>query len=369
MGKTEMGRILTTASLVALAAGTASAGGIERSLLSVAPLFEDGNYVELTFGYFNPSVSGVGAGPFAGLTSGDMAGDYNDVSLAFKSDLNEQMSIAVILDQPLGADVLYPTANAPYPFAGSNATVDTQAMTFFLRYELENHVSLYGGVRLQTVNGDVGIIAPMLTPAFTNYAMNADKQTEVGYALGVAWEKPEIAARVALTYNSAINYDLDTTETGLAPFGLTGVMPVTTPQSVNLEFQTGVAENTLLFGLIRWVDWTEFEITPPYLGVPIVEYDNDTITYNIGIGRQFTEQWAGAVQIGYEPSSGTPQGNLGPTDGFTSIGIAGTYSIENTDISAGATWVNIGDTTTRTIGSDFTDNSGWGFGFQVSSNF
>ena len=40
---------------------------------------------------------------------------------------------------------------------------------------------------------------------------------------------------------------------------------VDTPQSVQLDFQTGVAPKTLVFGYVRWVDWSEFSISPARL--------------------------------------------------------------------------------------------------------
>jgi len=52
------------------------------------------------------------------------------------------------------------------------------------------------------------------------------------------------------------------------------VTEIKTPQSVNLEFQTGIAKVTLLFGSVRWVDWTAFNIFPadfPDVN-PIVSY-------------------------------------------------------------------------------------------------
>ena len=74
---------------------------------------------------------------------------------------------------------------------------------------------------------------------------------------------------------------------------------VDTPQSVTLDFQTGVAPKTLVFGSIRWVDWSEFAISPPLyepataalLGEPrpLVDYADDWWTYNLGVGRQLTD--------------------------------------------------------------------------------
>lgn len=361
-----MERVLVTVSAFALGAGSALAGGIERSAQSVAPLFEAGNYVELSFGTFSPDVSGTFGGV---LPSGDMAGNQFTYSLAYKQALSDQLDLALIVDQPVGADVSYPASFAPYPFAGSNAEVRSTAVTGLMRYRFPSNVSVYGGLRAESVKGNVQIIAPAVTPAFTNFQMNADRDYGVGYVLGVAWEKPEIAARVALTYNSAIKHTLDTVETGLAPIGLPGQMDVEIPQSVNLEFQTGIAADTLLFGSVRWVDWTAFDITPPNLGVPIVSYSNDSVTYNLGVGRKFNDHWSGAIFVGYEDHKGGSVGNLGPTDGYKSVGIAATYTMDNVKITGGIRYVDIGDATTSTIGSQFTGNHGVGAGIRVGYSF
>ncbi len=37
-----------------------------------------------------------------------------------------------------------------------------------------------------------------------------------------------------------------------------------TPQSVNIDFQTGVAANTLAFANLRWVHWDQFAVTPKH---------------------------------------------------------------------------------------------------------
>ncbi|MGB3177050.1 MAG: outer membrane protein transport protein [Albidovulum sp.] len=363
-----MKRMIIAAGAVATCTTAAFAGGIERSSQSVAPLFEAGNYFEFSFGSFSPSVSGAGAGPFTGTASGDMATSYLSYSFAYKRALNDRLDMAIIVDQPIGADVQYPVSGAPYPFAGSYAEVRSLAVTGLLRYKMPSNISVYGGLRVEAVKGTLGIIAPTINPAFTNYGLVGDQDIGVGYVVGAAWEKPEIAARVALTYNSAIDHTLDTSETGLAAAAIPGQMDVEVPQSLNLEFQTGIAANTLLFGSIRWVDWTAFNITPPTLGSAVVSYDDDVITYNLGIGRKFNDQWAGAVTLGYEKSGGTPVGNLGPTDGYRSIGVAATYTVDKMKITGGVRYVDIGDAVT-TIGSNFNDNSGIGAGIRVGFNF
>ena len=354
-----MKRILTT--MVALmTAGGVQAGGVERSSQSVAILFEKGRYAELSFGHFAPDVSGT-VGP---SSSGDMAPSYNSWSLGYKMDIGERMALALILDQPIGADVAYPGTYVPagsYPLAGTTADLSSSAITALLRYSFENNVSVYGGLRYQTVHGVVSI------PVVGGYTMETNHDSELGYVVGLAWEKPEIAARVALTYNSAITHSLESVEFG----ALASEFDTEVPQSVNLEFQTGIAKDTLLFGSIRWVDWSEFTIDPPFYppAIPLVSYSKDRVTYNLGIGRRFNETWSGAVTLGYEPSDGELTGNLGPTDGMRSIGLAATYTRDNMKITGGIRYVDIGDATTNTVGGNFSGNSGVGVGIRVGYSF
>lgn len=352
--------LLVTAAILA-ATSAAHAGGVERSTQSVAILFEEGRYAELSFGRFAPDVSGsVGGGA---VSSGDMAGDYNSWSLGYKMDIGDRMSFAMILDEPIGADVNYPASAAPYPLAGSTAELTSSAITALLRYKFENNVSVYGGLRYQTVHGEVSL------PSVGGYTLDTNYDSELGYVVGVAWEKPEIAARVALTYNSAIKHNLESVEFGAVP----GTFETEVPKSVNLEFQTGIAKDTLLFGSIRWVDWTSFIIDPPAYPAPLgnlVDYAGDRTTYNLGIGRRFNENWSGAVTIGYEKSDGATTGNLGPSDGMKSIGLAATYTMDNMKITGGVRYVDIGDATTNPpISGVFTDNSGVGVGIRVGYTF
>jgi long-subunit fatty acid transport protein len=237
-------------------------------------------------------------------------------------------------------------------------------VTALLRYKFQNNVSLYGGLRHQTVKGVVALAS--------GYTLETNNDSELGYVVGLSWEKPEIAARVALTYNSAITHSLESVELGAPSAGF----DTEVPQSVNLEFQTGIAKDTLLFGSIRWQEWSAFVINPPVFDglpgtpTPLVSYASDRVTYNIGVGRRFNENWSGAVTLGYEPSDGELTGNLGPTDGFASVAVAATYTMDNVKITGGVRYVEIGDATANVgPGAPFTDNSGVGVGIKVGYTF
>lgn len=53
-----MKNILTVGAALMLTTTAATAGGIDRSGQSIGAIFEDGKYVELSYGYVTPSVSG-----------------------------------------------------------------------------------------------------------------------------------------------------------------------------------------------------------------------------------------------------------------------------------------------------------------------
>ena len=369
-----MKKTLTTLGALALTTAAAHAGGIDRSGQSILAIFEKGDYAELSFGRVMPDVSGVATAPYGGFASGDMAADYNQIGMAVKTDLSKNLSFALILDQPFGADVNYPVLAVPpavYYAAGSTATLTTTALTGVLKYTTESNVSVYGGLRYEEMNARASV------PFVASYRVSSDTSGAAGYLVGVAYEKPEIALRVALTYNSKISHDFNTVESSLLTGGLdvASTTTVNSPQSVNLDFQTGVAKDTLVFGSIRWVDWSSFVIDPTNYppASPLVSYDNDTVTYSLGIGRRFNENWAGAISVGYEGKSGGFASNLGPTDGKKSITIGATYTKDNLKISGGVSYVMIGDAQTTlngtTASGQFTDNSALGVGFRIGYSF
>ncbi len=389
-----MNRILAGASLLALSTVSAQAGGIDRSGQSMAVIFEQGTYAELSFGSVSPDVSGVQVvsfppalgGTVAGSRSGDMTKSYIQASAAMKHDYGDKLSVALILDQPYGADVEYGMGTG-YFASGAFAQLRSEAVTTVARYKFNDNFSVHGGLRYQRLTAEAlipYITLPVGPLAGTAYSVNGDRDDGWGYLVGVAYERPEIAMRVALTYNSTIRHSLDTTESSAIGLSNTSTTNVDTPQSLNLEFQTGIAKDTLVFGSVRWVDWSEFEIRPSDYdtltgilaggpGVALVSYEDDTITYNLGVGRRFTENWAGSVSVGYEPANNNFASNLGPTDGNWSVGLGASYTYDNYEISGGVRYVRIGDAETR-VGpfapaTSFKDNEAIGVGFKVAVTF
>ncbi len=351
---------------LALTSSTALAGGFERSGLPLGFMFEKGNYAELSFGYAKPKVSGSTVVPTAGglipagTPTGNVAKSYATVGLALKMDVNEKLSLGLTLDPTFGADVSYNTA--PYLLNGSNATLNGDTMALIGRYKFNDSISVHGGVRSVGIGGNATVATPLGT-----YSAGYETDRSVGYLIGAAYEKPEIALRVALTYASETKHDIATSVVGAGPVG---VEEIELPKSVTLDFQSGVAADTLVFGSIRWVDWTATRLNSiGYPNAPLVSHDNDSISYTLGVGRKFSEQWSGAVSIGYEKSQGGIASNLAPTDGYLSLGLGGTYTQGNMKISGGVRYVKIGDADALNGATAFTGNSAVGVGLKVGFTF
>jgi long-subunit fatty acid transport protein len=328
------------AMVAALAAGPAMAGGIDRSGQGIGYLFEKGNYAELSYGTVTPTVK---ASPDV---YGNVAKSYTSASLGLKMDLNEQVSVALGVDTPYGADVEYKTLDLA-------AKLNSSSVTALGRYKFTPSLSVHGGFYQATVDGYFNPSSGL--PVGSKITIASSSGT--GYIIGAAFEKPEIAARVALTYFSGTNHS-----------DPTSVSSLNAPKAVNLDFQTGIAADTLLFGGIRWADWSETVIK--VAGSPIVTYQNDTMTYNLGVGRKFSESFSGALTVGYEKAQGTIASPLAPTDGYLSLGLGATYTRGNMKISAGVRSIRVGDATTAGLPVNaWSGNSAMAAGVKVSFTF
>lgn len=365
-----------TASALALMSSAAAAGGIDRSGQGLGPLFENGSYVELGFGMVTPSVSGNDVAAFGGGNSGNVAGDYNSVSAAYKRDLSDTLSFAIILDQPFSADIFY--GPGTLAFGGTKARTLASAATGILRYKMNGGFSVHGGLKAQHAAGQINLNGLAYGP-LSGYGVTLDDDLGVGYLVGVAYERPDIAMRVALTYNSAVQHDFDTIETVGGGAVVVGTAPteVETPQSINLDFQTGIAKDTLLFAQVRWADWSEFQINPafftPLAGGGLVSLD-DTTTYTLGVGRRFNETWSGALSVSYEEELDPLVSPLAPTNGRLGVTLAGVYTKDNMKITTGINYTMLGDAqpetgTPDTARADFTDNDALGVGVRVGFSF
>jgi long-chain fatty acid transport protein len=345
----------TIAILVASCGGTAWAAGIERTADSSRILFEEGRYAEFSLGYLAPDLEDPTSGSDSSLFNSRIG-----FGAAYKADINDQLSYSIIFSTPWGVDTEYPNGGF---YEGVQATLDSYSLTGILAYDVTPEIKLYGGLRGQSLEAQADI------PIVADYAVETDRDFGFGYLVGAAYQRPEIGLRVSLTYYSKIDHTLDATESSLlAPTGVSSEIDVSTPQALHLEAQTGIMEDTLLFGSIRWVDWSEFIIEPPnYPLGTLVDYEEDWITYMIGVGRKFNDTWSGSLQYAWEPASDTVLTTLGPVDGRKTLTAGLVYSQDNWKITGGLSYSKLGDAT-NFVGTEFEDGTAFAAGLRFGIN-
>jgi len=341
--------------VASLLASPALAGGLDRSGQGIGLIFEEGSVLNMGITYVAPSISAT-----TSAITGNIAEPYAGVSLGYKQAITDRIDLGLIIDQPFGADISYKGLMTGM----ADATLSTWAATAVMRYKFTDNISLIGGLRAQTITGNVSLVGGA-------YTLDVSSDVGLGYVVGAAYEIPEIALRAALTYNSAISQTMSGTE-----MGLPSSFAQDTPQSINFDFQTGIAKDTLIFGSVRWVDWSSFTIAPPIYGLmtggPLTSYSGDTISYEIGIGRKLSERFSVAATLGYEAPLGSVFSDLGPTDGYWSAGLGGSWQInDQVKLSGGVNYVALGDANggVLTGGTPFTDNHALGFGMTLTTRF
>lgn len=362
-----------------------SAGGLDRSGQDIGILFESDNRFELSFGVASPSLDGVENGS-TGTTNtiGNVAENFNILGAGLLYQVNPQFSVALIVDEPYGSDIRYPGAPDASALGGTSAVVDSFAITALGRYKFNDAFSLHGGLRYQEIEGDVTLSGLAFGP-LNGFRAELEADGAIGYVVGAAFERPEIGLRVALTYNSEITHDLATRETiNGTPVSAPGVTEVTAPESLNLEVQTGIAANTLLFGSVRYARYSDTLVSPAFFDAN-VEPDTagssltdieDSTDYEIGIGRRFSDKLSGSIAFGFESGDdGNLVSPLAPRDGarYVSLGAAYTLTPDIT-LSGGIRYTRFGDAQPETGTPDvaranFDDNSAISAGIKIAYSF
>lgn len=238
-----------------------------------------------------------------------------------------------------------------------------------------NNFKIYGGPVLQKIEGELRIRGknPALR-AVDNYTLNIARNDAYGYIVAAAYLKPEIGLKAAITYRSDIDHDVNYAESmpiinALPPalaqsLGVratqTKEKELTTPKSINIDFQTGLNPSTLLIAKTHWVPWSDFEIAPPLLDengvalnalqgnavdqVTLLRYDDDSYMLELGLGKRLTPKLAVSGSIGWDSGAGNPVSALGPTEGYYSVGLGAKYNLTpEWAVSVGGKYLMLGD--------------------------
>ena len=428
-------------------ASVTNAAGLDRSGQDVTAFFQDGTYAEAVYTYIDADVSGYDSANVnpgqndyeRGNKTGDIAESYDFFRYGVKTDINDTFSVGVLYDEPFGAAAEYTQSNfvasnnpqasggelvgdgvdpqtagaialAESATAGENTNVEvrSQSLTGILgmKFGANKNFQIYGGPVAQRIQSETKLRGLAYGPA-SGYTSNSNPDMDYGYIAGIAYSKPEIALKAALTYRSEIDHDIDISENypiagilaqgaalqqgatpaqaaaiGAAAANRNSNYEMTTPKSVNFDFQTGINPTTLATAKVRWVPWSDFVITPPLYndvskrnygpdGLDLVEYEDDQWQVELGLAKRVAPALAISGTVGWDSGAGDPTTSLGPVDGYYSVGLGAKYNVtENWAVSAGGKYLWFGDAKGRLpsgkIVGDFQDNDGYIAGLKIS---
>ena len=380
---------------LALSTTAVDAGGWETGRLDTGFLYQDGTYVEASYGSLDYSVNGTTqanqkhemakdqkrmslSGKFAaggfdiGLTSFgsgaiQMDGQGAAVDTTACKTALQQYTIAAAATPPSVADMLT-QAN----LMGANCSVvpsadvklNTQAL--MARYSFNDKYSVIAGVRQSSLRKS------SLNTLAAAYSIDAVSKT--GAVYGFAYERPDIALKFEILRSESITIDL----VGKAAtiLDVTGTLVI--PEATTINFQTGIAENTLLIASAHRVNWTGSDVKLNVAASPSLNQASDfsnTTSYSLGLGRKLNEATSASLTYSWEKGTNPGGASTSPftmSNGSETLSFGVQHKIGSITISGGISYTKAGDvdvTHSSGLTASYADNSVTAVGIKFGYNF
>lgn len=384
--------------------GSGYSAAFEQSNQSIQSFFEKNHYAEISLAWVRPDISGqvqhteqlqqLGITDFS---TGQLASTQFISNVALKLQLHPQLSWGLIYDQPYHVDVAY--SYNPV-FAGEALSVeaatiqfDSHNLTSLIGFQPDNHWNFYTGLSYQSLEGSL-YLSGQTFYIFNGYRATFEQDPAWGWLAGFSYQLPEYFFRTALTYRSAIAHHHKTAESIVVGTNPSPYTQIQTPQSIHLDFQTGLPYQNAFYGTLRWLNWQNFVIQPPKFGAVIdyaalefpelesfrmIDYREDQWSAKIGFAHQWPSFGINSIELLWDSGTGNPASTLNPSDGYWGIGLGHLYKIQDTwDIATGFYYLKFQKPEVSTSESlmpqiaglsAVSDNSAWIMGLKLGYHF
>jgi len=380
-------------------ASPAISGGWEASRLDTSMMYNDGAYAEVGSSSITYDINGTSQAS----VKHKMAKNQTRTAIGFKQQfgnfdvgLSNYMSGAIQLDgQATAATLTTPGCDKTVTTAAANvaqlgycsvvpsANVEAKSTALMARYKINDNMSVLGGLNRYSVSDAT------VTTLSGYYVVSGDEMAPVA---GAAYENKEIALRVELLLQVETDMTLtaaSSVATAVPTTAVTGAKMVI-PQTMTLNFQSGVAEDTLVFGSIHKADWDTAQIAIPQntaginpaggtLTVDEVGSSFSSRTaYSLGVGRRITDDISVLGSYSSEDGGGaTSNDPFTLTDGSQTLGIGVRYTKDNMTVSGGYSYTKVGDVAMTHLSSGvpsgltatYADNKVTGLGLKIGFSF
>ncbi|MEK1888605.1 MAG: OmpP1/FadL family transporter [Phyllobacterium sp.] len=349
MRRTTISSIIGGALLMTSVASAAQAGGLERGgyswdlLFSKGPVATEAGVVHVMpeRRIKNARDTDPSNGPGFGATSVDETPSYDVPRFGAKFAITPEVDCLGTYQEPWGVHT-----NPGFDWQGAASNIETDisshdyGLTCSYKYQVgPGYLRGIGGVSYQEVEGfktrEVNSLVPFVAPGFDGSGTLDISGNGWGWRAGVAYEIPKYEMRFSLIYNAEVdlgqvNGTVDLTEipralaTARNPFlgQITDVYGTATlPQQLEFKWQTGIAEDWLAFGTVKWTDWSVLGVIPfcptvtkslgscnPDSRFRLTSLDlmfQDGWYVMAGLGHQFTPKWSGAAQVSWDRGTST----------------------------------------------------------------
>lgn len=330
------------------------AAALEQSGQNIGFFFEPQNYAEISHAIVIADVQGyIQKNQFMqqfameDFSTGDLIENEHMTSAALKLQLDPKISLGLSYDQPFAVDTSYEyQSNIQTPYAyheSADIKFKSQNITALLGYQPNQNWNIYAGLAHQQFSGHLALQGENYS-ILNGYHAKFESDAAWGWLTGINYQIPEYAMRASITYRSAIQHKNKTIEsfnTGLVkqPFS-----QIQTPQSVNIDLQTGITSKNVIYGSLRWINWQNFRIQPPEFnsliqlialipeysdisGTQMIEYDKDQWSGKLGLAHQWQDNWLNALEVIWDSGVDNPASTLNPSDGYWGIGLANLYKV------------------------------------------
>ena len=355
----------------------ANAEGLERINIDPSFMFKEGSNAEIGFANIDPSLPAVkGTGSAFTFQSGlDVGKSFSALTGSVKTEMGDNFDLGLFYtSQGNGVGLDYGTITGLQGNVTIKADLEIPTLAAIGKYQINDAMSVFIGAKQASVKSGATLKLGSDTdnnvvPDVTSHWELA-KKSGIGAVYGAAYEMPEIALRVVLTIEDDIDLKIPATAKG--GIAATGTATASIGDAMSLNFQTGVAEDTLLFGNIRRSNWKDNQVKVPYavVGLQQISSFSDGDSYSLGIGRKINDDLSVSISGFYDGSSGGSISELAPTGATRTLSLGGRYAIaDNADLSFGGSYSQRGDALTANYKASLTDSKVISLGAKVAFSF
>ena len=315
-----------------------------------------------SFSINRSTTSAKASGTFGGAAISNGYSPVSNTQIEAKWDYNGTM-VGISTGSPYLIDLTY----IDNVVIGSGAKVTSNETAIVASRNLGNGMKVFGGLRLNQFKAS--IYQPTL-----NYTYDLDTGTSTGFALGAAYEVPQIMLRASIQYNSEIKHTSAKETETLGSTVLPAFTPddMVAPSSMIIKLRSALSPRMLAFANWRSSQYSKFKVTGENGGSL---YDPMSGTdYTLGVAFKVNDQMN--LVLGTAKGQSTDDGSatvsaLAPFKGTSTNILGASYKLnDSVELNASYSLTTFGDAVANiATGAPFENNKGSRMSIGTKINF